>query len=128
MIRLLPWFMLLHHIPGKCAPEDADGGHSAAGEPEYGSDGRVREHLLGEADNVDTGVRARMIAALEREVNGRARVLAWAAREIEQASAVRQDSLGELLGGIQETYRRETEKVLRQTKAIENTQQPRWRL
>lgn len=129
MIRLLLSLMLLHHIPGQCAPGDLEDEHSADGEQGHDSDGRIRQHLLGTTGDVVADMRERMITSLQRQIDdGRADLRDWAAREIEQAPPARQDALRDVLEEIQEQNKRQAEKALRQAKAIENKQQPRWPL
>ncbi len=113
MIRRVLWLMLLHHIPGQCAPKESEDGHSAAGAHEPASDGRVREHLLGGAGDIVADVRERMIAALEHEPSDRARVLAWAAREAIESTPAATDFLRATVDDIREAAMRKTRKGIR---------------
>ncbi len=113
MIRRVLWLLLLHHIPGQCAPKESEDGQSAAGEHEHTSGGRVRKHLLGGAGNVVTDVRERMIAALEREADDRAQVLAWAAREAIETAPATTGLLRATVDEIRQAVVRKTRKSIR---------------
>lgn len=111
MIRLLPWLMLLPHIPGVCAPGESDDDHSPDA---HRSDDRVREHLLGAAANRVTEARERMVAALGREANDRAaQVLAWAVREAIERAPVATDFLRATVDEVRQAAVRKTRKGIR---------------
>jgi len=103
-IRMVLWFMFLHHLPGICAPDNEE--HSA--------DGRVREHLLGATGDVVTDIRTRMIAALESETAyNNTNLLAWAAREATERAPSAVACLRVTVDELRESATREMRKVIR---------------